>query len=162
MKELIRSLRLRKLSNTPLTSELKRLDNAINFIQKILDKMVLKIDPKEYPLMEFYFIDDKTYFEYDIETTDLWCRHDKLWKRLESKYRYNYYEISYLIKNIVEEHFKNKIVTPSNVHLGYHVSVEEYFKNRTVTPQLPTNYTSIKVETHFKKKKAYHIRQIFD
>lgn len=130
MKELTQSLKLSKLSEIPLTAELKRLDEAILFIQSILDKMILKIDEESYPDEEHYFIDDKLYFIYDLKDTDLWCRYDDFWSILECKYQYNYQEISDLIKVVVEEHFKNKVVAPRFGMLLNVRRVEEHFKTK--------------------------------
>lgn len=133
MNELIRNLRLSKLIEAPLTIDLKRLSDAINFIQETLDKIELKKYPTtndEYPNTEFYFINDKLYFEYNSKVGTMWCRYTDFWEVLEEKFVYNYEDIRCLVKVMMEEHFKKEIRPTSSSDLNF-IGLENHFKSQT-------------------------------
>lgn len=158
MKELVRSLRLNQLSNTTLTPELKRLDDAISFIQTIFDKMVLKTDDVNYPNDEFYFVNDNLYFEYDTVTSELWCRYNDFWDILEKKFNYNYDEKCDIVKVLMEEQLNGMKITPITKIWYNTVKKEEHFNKaqctKKVTPCTSAPNDSIRIENHFSRKET--------
>ena len=94
----------------------------------------IKIDFEKYPDSIFVFKNDEFIFEYDIKYGILWCSYDKIWTIFLKKYELNDLQITNLIKNVVEEHFKNMEVTPMRICKARKTSVEEHFKNMEVTP----------------------------
>lgn len=129
MKELIRSLRLSKLTDIPLSDELKRLESAILFIRNIFDKVELKTDSSEYYDREFYFIADKLYFEYEPKQLYLWCRQDDFWDVLKFNYIYNSQEIAELLGIVIGEYFKCKVVIVNSLPRATQRLAEAHFKN---------------------------------
>src|SRR5690606_1506515 len=87
-----------------------RIYDAEEWFQKeILDKVVMKVDEKEYPNREFYFIKDKWFLEFEYQdgkNTDFWVRYYDCWEVLEERFQFKYTETQQLIKGMVEEHFK--------------------------------------------------------
>lgn len=75
MEELIRTLRLNQLLNIPLTGELEDLNSRVTFIQKDLDKLVLKVDDVNYHGWKFYFIDKVCLLQYKQERRSIYCQH---------------------------------------------------------------------------------------
>jgi hypothetical protein len=101
---------------------------------KICRGLVMKTDQERYPDLIFWFKQDRCYFQYDIETGFLWCEHDLVWGVFERELNWGYPQIESFIKNKVEEHFKNKDVTPVAQDIPKRRWVEEHFKNKDVTP----------------------------
>lgn len=78
------------------------LEEAIFFIQDILDKMVLKVDKVKYSNYEFYFIDAENYFQYNLKNTRFYCGYEDFWVVLETRFHYKNEEIVDLVKEVVE------------------------------------------------------------
>ena len=108
-------------------------DCETDFLNMFYDSDI-KIDFEQYPGSIFVFKNDEFIFEYDIKYGILWCSYDKIWTIFLKKYELNDLQITNLIKNVVEEHFKNMEVTP--IARKYYKSfwVEEHFKNIEATP----------------------------
>jgi hypothetical protein len=121
--------------------------------------LVMKTDPEKYPALIFWFKQDRCYFEYDIETGNLWCERNLVWRVFERELGWGYYQIESFIKNKVEEHFKNKGVTPGGELEMELTPVEEHFKNKGVTPDTILIRSTNQVEEHFKNKGVTPARQ---
>lgn len=151
MKELIRSLRLCYLSDTPLTDELKRLDDAIHFIEDVFDKCILKTDSDNYPNYKFYFIGKKNYFQYNSKTSKLYCRYEDFWHVLEMKFQYsNMQEACDLIKYTAVDYFNNKTVAPAQLTIDGFDQIKVIFNSKVVRLN---EYTTPQVEEHFNNLK---------
>ncbi len=152
MSNIIRKYKIYKLTNSSETTdgfidiETKEI---FDFIQNILDKLEMK-KSKKYTDSIFYFIEDKCYLE--IKNPDLWCRYPDLWEVLTIKYLLNYDDTQFLIKSMVEEHFKSKCLTPFPCTCSWHDGVEEHFKLNSLTPSVENYNYSCLVEDHFKLK----------
>ncbi len=55
--------------------------NARLWFEDLLSKMVIKEDPKEFPNIVFFFIEDKYYMD-SYKSRDLWCSYDRIWSVL--------------------------------------------------------------------------------
>lgn len=87
-----------------------------------------RFDFELWPDCIFFFRGEEVLFEYNLNSGNLWCDWDKVWKVLECEGRYNYYEVQSFIKKQVEEHFRMMGVTPKcKLHPRWKV-VEEHFK----------------------------------
>lgn len=58
------------------------------------------------------FKDDKWLWDYNIKFGELWLSRKNFWVVLETEFGLSYKDIQLFIKYTVEEHFKNKNVTP--------------------------------------------------
>jgi hypothetical protein len=114
--------------------------------------LVIKTDQDKYPDLIFWFKQDRCCFEYDIETGHLWCDHNLVWSVFKRELNWGYHQVESFIKNKVNEHFKNKDVTPQSMLAFAFSGVNEHFKNRDVTPKKQTKRTQQKVNEHFKNK----------
>ena len=112
----------------------------------------IKIDFEQYPGSIFVFKNDEFIFEYDIKYGILWCSYDKIWTIFLKKYELNDLQITNLIKNVVEGHFKNIKVTPTNSPLSTLFLVEEHFNNIEITPQRQEIRLLRQEEKHFKNR----------
>jgi hypothetical protein len=114
--------------------------------------LVIKTDQDKYPDAIFWFKQDRCYFEYDVETGHLWCERNLVWRVFEKELGWGYPQIVSFIKNKVNEHFKNKDVTPLFSADWLRKAVDEHFKNKDVTPGYLPIESFIKVNEHFKNK----------
>jgi hypothetical protein len=119
---------------------------------KICRGLVMKTDQEKYPDKIFWFKQDRCCFEYDIETGDLWCEPNLVWRVFERELNWSYHQTESFIKNKVKEHVKNKGVTPRKSWIKRPVPVNEHFKNKDVTPTASAWKSSSGVNEHFKNK----------
>jgi len=82
---------------------------------ELLNGCEIKIDKEKYPDSVFFFKNEGYYFE--IEKKYLWCVYECVWKIFEIEFSMNYGQIQALIKDVVEEHFKCKGLTPVHYSL---------------------------------------------
>ena len=143
MSNIIRQYKIYKVSGfmNPETKEI------IEFIQNILNKIKPMCSDK-YPNHIFFFIEDKFYFE--IESSMIWCRSQHFWEVLETKYFLEHTDIQFLIKSMVEEHFKMKGLTPNWRGSKVVEWVEEHYKNNNLIPYHANQIYSSNIEEHFK------------
>lgn len=102
-KHLLRKLNLTLLSNTPLSDELSKLNNALLYIQNILSlSTISSLDIGT----TFYIYNNKPYFEYDMNQF-LWYHKEDVFEKMGMLgYDVNYDDDVYLIDDIVEAAFK--------------------------------------------------------
>ena len=110
---IIRRIRIGKLTGHYQEKDLE----AMNFIQQVLERMVMKTNDK-YPDTIYYCVDDKGYFQmgFDIQKRKngyLYCRYGDFWEVLGNKYLLNYTDIKILMKSMLEQHLKCEVGTPS-------------------------------------------------
>lgn len=107
MERLIRSYLLSTLSNIPLTSELQNLHDAILFIENIIDTAIItNPNIKRNNLYEYYFIEDKVFFEKSIGSEIFWCRKEDFVNVLKKKYNFPLDNACLLIEYVYFERFK--------------------------------------------------------
>ncbi len=94
----------------------------------------IKADPKKFPNRTFGLAAGMTLWEYNAENGYLWCRYALVWKVFETEYGMEYSKIQSFIKDMVEEHFKCKRITPHTGCVPHHTQVEEHFKCKGITP----------------------------
>lgn len=88
----------------------------------------------EFPESVFWMgKDGNVMFEQDFKNDCLRCSYALVWSVFQSEYRLQYTEIQALVKSVVEEHFKQKALTPRQLHLVGERPVEEHFKQKTLT-----------------------------
>ena len=112
----------------------------------------IKIDFEKYPVSIFVFKNNEFICEYNMKNGELWCSYYKIWKFFYEKYELNDLQITNLIKNVVEGHFKNIKVTPTNSPLSTLFLVEEHFNNIEITPQRQEIRLLRQEEKHFKNR----------
>ena len=113
--------------------------------------LVIKIDEKEYPNSIFFFNkDNEIIFEYDKNNGYFWCNYKKYWTIFYEKFNYNYNQVKYLTKDMVENHFKINEITPMSIRILNYLQVENHFKINEITPSILKTSWVIPVENHFK------------
>jgi hypothetical protein len=105
-----------------LEAEAKKLRALINngpekskeevFWELMMRTTSIKIDQEKYPNQTFGFVNDKLLWQYDAENGFLWLSDKDIWSVFEKQYSLKYTDIQLFIKNLVEEHFKFRGVTP--------------------------------------------------
>lgn len=91
--------------------EPKKLTPAERF-WKLCEGLTIKIDKKKYPDYVLFYKEGRRQFDYNTKNGYLLCRYSSIWSVFEKEYYMKYDDIQSLIKNLVEEHFKCKGVTP--------------------------------------------------
>lgn len=84
------------------------------YFKELLNYLTIKEDKVKYPGYIFYFKDDQCYFQYNKKTGNFHCNFNKVWLIFEKKYHMKHGDIQIFIKNMVEEHFKLKGLTPQH------------------------------------------------
>ena len=75
-----------------------------------------KVDFGKYPNIIFWFDKNGNYFgEYDWKSGEFWFSYSNVWKVFESEFNLNYHEIRTFLNGQVEEHFKLKGITKTDV-----------------------------------------------
>ena len=122
----------------------------------LMEDTVSKIDEKEYPNYIFLFKEEKTLFEFykiqDEKNGHFYCSYQHYWSVFEREYGLNYTEIQKFTKDMVEKHFKTKVLTPIDMEYDLTVTVEKHFKTKVLTPSLTGTCRKMTVEKHFKTK----------
>src|SRR5690606_14997394 len=90
----------------------------------------IKFDFDKYPNTIFGFRGDNCVWELDFKNNYLWLSYSSVWSVLEREYSLTYYEIKSLVKNVVEDHFKCRGVTPNPVYDPDNSQVEDHFRNK--------------------------------
>ena len=122
----------------------------------LMEGTVSKIDEKEYPDYIFLFKGDKILFDFykiqDEKNGHFWCSYQHYWSVFENEYGLNYTEVQEFTKDMVEKHFKMKVLTPSKAEDWKLFLVEKHFKMKVLTPQEANMGIRLGVEKHFKMK----------
>jgi len=99
--------------NKILLKELYLIYPVENLFHQLTRDLVVKIDKDKYPNWVYYFNNDNNcIFEYNTKNGDFWCNYKKYWTIFYEKFGFNYNQIKYLTKDMVENHFKLKRITP--------------------------------------------------
>ena len=122
----------------------------------LMEGTVSKIDEKEYPDYIFLFKGDKILFDFykiqDEKNGHFWCSYQHYWSVFENEYGLNYTEVQEFTKDMVEKHFKMKVLTPLGGLDNLSLQVEKHFKMKVLTPKHPITFRAHQVEKHFKMK----------
>jgi len=85
----------------------------MDLFHTLTKNLVVKIDEKEYPNWIYYFNkENKIIFEYNTKNGYFWCNYKLYWSIFYEKFGFNYNQIKYLTKDMVENHFKLGGITP--------------------------------------------------
>ena len=100
--------------NKILLKELYLTYPIMDLFHTLTKDLVIKIDEKEYPDWIFYFNNDNNncIFEYNTKNGDFYCDYKLYWTIFYKKFGFNYNIIRNLTKDMVENHFKLKGITP--------------------------------------------------
>ena len=104
-----------------------------------------------YPESIFMVLEEEVLFQQDWKNNDLYCKYSKVWHLFECKFGYNYMQIKDMISGILEEHFKNGVLTPFVRFVNFEIQLEEYFKNGVLTPKNYLINIDNRLEEHLKK-----------
>ena len=75
--------------------------------------LIIKIDKDKYPNWIFYFNqNDNCIFEYNTKNGYFWCNYKLYWSIFYEKFGFNYNQVRDLTKDMVENHFNLKEITP--------------------------------------------------
>ena len=85
-------------------------------------------------------------FLQDDESNLFWCNYDTYWSILESKFKFNYDDIQYLTKFLVENALNNSVATPHKLAFPSAVRVENVLNNSVATPGWRFNADCRRVE----------------
>ena len=133
---LIRKIKLKNLGVEP---DEKTLD-MIKFIESNVLNLVEFKDP-EYHYYVFYMKGDVNMFQYNKKNQYLYVRYEGLWSVFSKQFNLKYYEIQQIMKDIVEDHYKWKVITTDYVNYFLQnklagntteLNVEEKSKNITI------------------------------
>lgn len=130
--------------------------------QEVSSGLIRRVDFDRWPSSIFFFKGEKWMFEYDIISGYLYCRYREVWEYLSSSNNTKYGDTQLFIKNVVEEHFKGKEVTPRFRISIFFSQVEEHFKGKDVTPTYGKPGGSLLVEEHFTQNNSEQIGSLFD
>jgi ABC-type transport system substrate-binding protein len=119
------------------TEELKKelqKEKMKQWFKSLLNGLKIEIDDNE-PNSVYYKKNGRIFFELAqySEERYFWCDYDLVWSILENKYNLNYYETQAFIKNMVEQHLKLGVVTPSSQKYIFPKWVEKNLKSGAVT-----------------------------
>ena len=103
-----------------------------------------------YPESIFMILEEEVLFQQDWKNNDLYCKYSKVWHLFECKFGYNYMQIKDMISGILEEHFKNGVLTPEYGNICSWCTLEEHFKNGVLTPNTICTTIHFELEEHFK------------
>ena len=79
--------------------------------------LVIKIDKKEYPNWIYYFNkENKIIFEYNKNNGYFWCNYKLYWSIFYIKFGFNWQQVRDLTKDMVENHFNLKGITPRSIN----------------------------------------------
>jgi hypothetical protein len=79
---------------------------------------IANIDNDKYSNSIYYNDMNNEYVaEYDINNMYFWCNYDRFWSKFELNNKFNYITIQFLLKSLVEKHFKFKIINTRKTHL---------------------------------------------
>ena len=73
-------------------------------------------------------------FEQDWKNEYLWCKTNVIWSFFEKEYSSNYNNIQSFIKELLEEHDKLNVLTPTLYSIGGSNALEEHDKLNVLTP----------------------------
>jgi hypothetical protein len=80
----------------------------------IMSKITCTKTDNSYPDSIFYMDNDSVYMEQDLKTNDFYIRYYGFWRVFETKFDLNYYEISELLRGLLEHHLKCEVNTTWN------------------------------------------------
>ncbi len=120
---LIRSIKINKLGIKISEKKMK----IINFVNSMLSDLIPFKDD-DYPMSIFYFKGDKWILELDNKNYILWVRYDIFWSVLEEKYKIKYSDVQTLLKYMIEQTFKEKVLTSIVRKTSNPIDVEKAFK----------------------------------
>ena len=111
----------------------KNMNDPKVWFKSLLNSLDQKVYDR-YPNSIFYVKDNEVYMEYDKENGYLWISYDKIWSVFQLKYHMEDLQIQRFIKDMMEEHYKLRGLTPYTGFTVYDVEVEEHYKLRGLTP----------------------------
>lgn len=127
---LVRKYKLYKFFGEPLN--VKELE-IILFIKETLKDLVQYKD-ESYPDTIFYMKGDKLVLEENLKSEYLRVRYECFWHVLERIYLMRYIDVQVIMKYMIEEVFKRKVVTPDYVMYDVSQLIEKAFiKNKNLT-----------------------------
>ncbi len=124
---------------------------AISFIKGILND-IIPFKHEKYPNSIFYMNRKGEWiFEQDNRRNEFYVRYSTVWSILQNIYSIKYIDIQEFIKYMIEDIFKQKIAERLIAKEVFVVKVEDAFKHKVSTPtNLHTRFQTI-VEKDFKK-----------
>lgn len=100
----------------------------------------------------FFFIGDQFYMYYDNKKVELMCSYSKIWSIFRIKNKINDIEAQYFIKNMMEQHFKNMVITPAAIQkYTEFTDMERKFNNMVVATRTNQTLSEDAIEEYFKK-----------
>jgi hypothetical protein len=78
---------------------------------EIVNKITGTKKSYKHPNSVFYMVGDSVYMEQDLKTNDFYIRYYGFWRVFETKFDLNYYEISELLRGLLEHHLKCEVNT---------------------------------------------------
>ncbi len=109
------------------------------WLDDLLSKMVMKVDQERYPHHTFLFIGERIYIDLFLGQGRSWCSYEEIWFPIRKTLKFEYAEIEFFIKNVVEIHLKKtyqKMNPFSQIEFAvgnessYFKTVERYFRNK--------------------------------
>ena len=96
-----------------------------SLFHQLTKDLIVKIDKDKYPDWIFYFNDNNCIFEYNTKNGDFWCNYKLYWSIFYEKFKFNYIIVRDLTKDMVENHFNLKGITPFDSTGGQLIEVEK-------------------------------------
>jgi len=125
----------------------------MDLFHTLTKNLVVKIDEKKYPDWIFYFNENNNcIFQYNTKNGYFWCNYELYWNIFYENFNFNYIIVRDLTKDMAENHFNLKEITPFIYFYQYLEVVENHFKLKEITPDIDNYIRLIKVENHFKLK----------
>lgn len=120
-KLMIEAEKLKSIINGPDKTKEERFYELIQGLSPRWDK-------GKYPESIFYFKENKFWLEYIEKCDYVWIRYYGFWDVFEKDYGLNHQETRDFLKEMVESHFKWKVITPIPRGNAYVIMLEEHFK----------------------------------
>lgn len=122
-----------------------RLKPEQKYLLDILNNLKLSRDNK-YPHSIFFNNNDIMLFQWDYKTGYFWCNYNDIWHKLEVKYDLGYFEVKYLIKNIINDFLLN-----NNIKLNDMSETIKQLYTKEVEPLILTIPDKNPIKYNFKK-----------
>ena len=107
----------------------------MDLFHTLTKNLVVKIDEKEYPNFIFFFNENNNcIFKYNTKNGYFYCSYYNFNQYFYEKFDFNWQQVRDITKDMVENHFKLKGITPTGWKYVDNNMMENHFKLKGITP----------------------------